>query len=192
MPSPKQLILGQPLVLLAAHRLLGELATNAGRLDDAHRHLTVSLDLAIACGAPFEQALTLMALAELRAAEGNRVEAAQCAAEVRSIAEPLGAVPLLTRATALSTQLAEKASQADTSSRLSIRETEVLQLVAAGKSNAGDRRRALHQSTHRHHASDPHLRQTRSRKPGRGGRIGTPPWIDLIRIDREIRMAIGP
>ncbi len=53
----------QPLALLAAHRLLGELATDAGHYGDATTHLDAALALADACAVPFERALTLLALA---------------------------------------------------------------------------------------------------------------------------------
>jgi len=45
----------QPLALLAAHRLLGELDTDAGRHGDAKTHLQQSLALADACAAPYER-----------------------------------------------------------------------------------------------------------------------------------------
>jgi hypothetical protein len=66
---------GQPLALLAAHRLLGELATAAPRHADAQAHLDAALALADACAAPYERALTLLALAELRAATGQQAAA---------------------------------------------------------------------------------------------------------------------
>ena len=149
-----------------------------------------SLELADACAAPFERALTLMALAELRAAEGKTWEAARLLAEVRAIAEPLGAAPLLTRADALIVAACRAASPGRH------------KLTAVGARDRGvatrrgravesrDRRRALHQPAHRHHPPDAHLRQTRGREPGRGGRTGAAHGTDLIRIDREIRMAI--
>src|SRR5262249_39565709 len=52
----------QPLALLAAHRLLGALATEGGQYDDAARHLDAALALADACQAPYERALTLLAM----------------------------------------------------------------------------------------------------------------------------------
>ncbi|HET8625891.1 MAG TPA: AAA family ATPase, partial [Thermomicrobiales bacterium] len=58
----------QPLALLAAHRLLGELATAAGQHDEAASYLDEALALADACAAPYERALSLLATAELRAA----------------------------------------------------------------------------------------------------------------------------
>jgi DNA-binding CsgD family transcriptional regulator len=125
----------QPLVLLAAHRFLGELMTESHRFPEAQPHLAISLELADACAAPFERALTLMALAELRATDSETEEAVRLLDEVRAIAGPLGATPLVSRADALSSQLAVTLAQIATSSRLSIRETEVLQRVAAGRSN---------------------------------------------------------
>src|SRR5262249_40684626 len=56
----------QPLALLAAHRLLGELDTEVERRTEAAEHLAIAQALAQACAAPYESALTLLALAELR------------------------------------------------------------------------------------------------------------------------------
>ncbi|MFL5762017.1 MAG: AAA family ATPase [Thermomicrobiales bacterium] len=125
----------QPLVLLAVHRLLGELATETAGWDEAESRLGESLALAEACAAPFERALTLVALADLRAAENKMSEAIRLLAEVRAVGEPLGAVPLLARANALMTRLAALPTPADPGPRLSVREAEVLRLVAAGQSN---------------------------------------------------------
>ncbi len=126
----------QSLALLAAHRLLGELATDAGRYGDAATHLDVSLALADACAAPYERALTLLALATLRIATGKRAEAQAFLDEVRTICTSLGAQPALARADAL----AAKATQAKPVSAypagLSAREAEVLRLVADGLTNA--------------------------------------------------------
>ena len=93
----------QPLALLAAHRLLGELDTDAGRFADAATHLDTARALADACAAPYERALTLLARAELRAAESRRDEAAALLDEVRAICTPLGAKPALARTDALMT-----------------------------------------------------------------------------------------
>src|SRR5207245_825563 len=65
----------QPLALLAAHRLLGELDTEMGRYDDAARHLDAALGLADACAASYERALTLLARAGMQQALGDRAEA---------------------------------------------------------------------------------------------------------------------
>jgi DNA-binding CsgD family transcriptional regulator len=125
----------QPLVLLAAERLLGEIETAAGRPAEAEPHLEEALRLAEACAAPFERALTLLALAELRAAQGMTAEATKLLDEVRSITEPLGAAPTLAQVDALAARLAAKPAPADRGPRLTAREVEVLRLVAAGRSN---------------------------------------------------------
>jgi DNA-binding CsgD family transcriptional regulator len=126
----------QPLALLAAHRLLGELATDARQFADAEQHLQASLTLADACAAPYERALTLLALTQLRAITGDVDMARQHIDAVRTICVPLGATPTLARADALVAQL-DAAHPATTSypAGLSAREVEVLRLVAAGLSN---------------------------------------------------------
>jgi DNA-binding CsgD family transcriptional regulator len=127
----------QPLALLATHRLLGELDTDAGRSDAAAEHLQTSLHLADACAAPFERALTLLSLAELHAATGKRSEAEDLLEEVRAICTPLGARPTLERADALIARLASmKATPPAYPAGLSAREVEVLRLVASGLTNA--------------------------------------------------------
>jgi DNA-binding CsgD family transcriptional regulator len=126
----------QPLALLAAHRLLGELDTDAGRYDDADRHLDESLRLADACAAPYERALTLLAMAESLAATGERTTARGLLDEVRGICEPLGAQPALARADALAERLSiEPARGPQYPGGLSAREVEVLRLVAQGLTN---------------------------------------------------------
>ena len=91
----------QPLALLASHRLLGELETEAGRYEGAEKHLHESLVLADACQAPYERALTLLAMAELRAAMGETNAARTLLATVIAICESLGAQPTLARAQAV-------------------------------------------------------------------------------------------
>jgi DNA-binding CsgD family transcriptional regulator len=130
----------QPLALLAAHRALGELDTEAGRYAEAGEHLDAALALADACAAPYERALTLLALAELRASEGHHAEADTLLSEARGLLVPLEARPALARADALTARLADRPS--DTSpapaypAGLSAREAEVLRLVAQGLANA--------------------------------------------------------
>jgi ATP/maltotriose-dependent transcriptional regulator MalT len=126
----------QPLALLQAQRLLGQLDTVTGRVDAADSHLQRALDLATRCEAPFEQALTLLALAELRAVTGDTATARQSLHEVRAICEPLSAKPTLARVDALVARL-DAASPATPSypAGLSGREVEVLRLVAQGLTN---------------------------------------------------------
>ena len=95
----------QPLALLAAHRLLGELDTEAGRHAEAAAHLDQALALADACAAPYERALTLLALAELRAATGDTAAACALLDEARAICTPLDAKPALARADAIARRL---------------------------------------------------------------------------------------
>jgi DNA-binding CsgD family transcriptional regulator len=123
----------QPLALLAAHRLLGELATEAGQYDDAIRRLDESRTLADACAAPYERALTLLSLAEMRAATGDDAAAVVALDEARAICTPLGAKPALARADALAARLSRESAHASKEpGGLSAREVEVLRLVAQG------------------------------------------------------------
>jgi DNA-binding NarL/FixJ family response regulator len=123
----------QPLSLLAAHRLLGELDTAVGHDADAERHLMDALALADACGAPFERSLTLLALAEQRASTGQIGAARSLLDEVRAICLPLEATPTLARVDALAATLA--ATGAQHPAGLTPRELEVLRLLTAGRSN---------------------------------------------------------
>jgi DNA-binding CsgD family transcriptional regulator/tetratricopeptide (TPR) repeat protein len=131
----------QPLALLAARRTLGELATVDGHTADAATHLDAALALAEACAAPYERALTLLALAELRATTGAGDGVAAALAEARALLEPLGARPALARAKVLAARLAAPAPSAAPAAPvypagLTAREVEVLRLVAAGLPNA--------------------------------------------------------
>ncbi len=126
----------QPLRLLAAQRLLGELATDAGRYDAAATHLKASLALADACAAPSERALSLLALAQWCATTGDTAAARAALDEARSICTPLEAKPALARVAAIATRLAAaQAAPPRNPAGLSAREIEVLRLVARGDSN---------------------------------------------------------
>jgi ATP/maltotriose-dependent transcriptional regulator MalT len=126
----------QPLVWLALHRLLGEIETAAGAYGAAEGHLAAALELSVACEAPFERALTLLTLAELRAATGNASEAAAMLEEVRLICVPLGAAPALAQAEALAARLPEQWHGGQHPAGLTDREVEVLRLLPRGLSNA--------------------------------------------------------
>lgn len=84
----------QPLALLAAHRLRGGLAHDAGDTPTAIAHLDTALALAEACAAPFERAQTLVAYA-LTQGDADAMATLLAAEE---IARTLGARPLLWQA----------------------------------------------------------------------------------------------
>jgi ATP/maltotriose-dependent transcriptional regulator MalT len=126
----------QPLALLAAHRCLGALETQAARYDAAEKRLDLSLRLADACDMPYERALTLLEYAELWSATQHAERFSQAIADVRAICQPLGATRALRRAERLSASLAIVPSVSrQHPAGLSNREVEVLRLLAAGLTN---------------------------------------------------------
>ncbi len=126
----------QPLALLVAHRLLGELSTATGHYPKAVTHLEVALALADACAVPYERALTLLALAELHWAMRCVTEVEQPLAAARTIFAQLGAAPALVRANALAAMLVPLVAPVTTYPvGLTAREVEVLRLIAAGCAN---------------------------------------------------------
>jgi len=126
----------QPLALLAARRLLGELATDAGCHAEAEEQLGAALTLAGACAAPYEQALVLYALALLARATGQHAEAARCLDEARALCAPLRATSLLTRLDALTERRRRARDRGRaTPGGLTPRQVEILRLVAAGRTD---------------------------------------------------------
>ena len=126
----------QPLALLAAHRFVGQLDIGAGGYAAAERHLQEALALADACAAPFERALTLLALAERRAATGAIDEARALVDQARDLCIPLDAKPTLARAEALAARLVSQPVAPSDAAGLTAREVEVLRLVAQGLTDA--------------------------------------------------------
>jgi DNA-binding CsgD family transcriptional regulator len=124
----------QPLARLSAHRLCGEIA-GVERLADAEAHFSAALDLAAACTAPYERALTLLALAEVRLAGKQPATVSDLLAEVRAICVPLDARLTLHRVDQLMAALAIAPAPA-LPAGLTPREAEVLGLVAGGLTNA--------------------------------------------------------
>jgi DNA-binding CsgD family transcriptional regulator len=121
----------QPLALLAVHRLMGELDTETGRHEEAAHHVDAALALAEACETPYERALTLLAIAQLRIATGETQTARTLLEDARTICAQLGATPALARADALLAHLLAAPAHAYPAG-LSAREVEVLRLVAQG------------------------------------------------------------
>ena len=123
----------QPLALIAAHRLFGELDTEAGRCDEAAEHLDAALELAERCQAPYEIALTQLAQAELAVALRDRKRATHLLDQATETFEQLGANRSLKRARRLAPAAARRRN--DYPAGLTPREAEVLSLIASGKSN---------------------------------------------------------
>lgn len=120
----------EPLVRLAARRLLGELDTAAERYAHAERHLAAALDLADACEAPFERTLTLLVLAKTYLARGAVDLAGPMLDEVRGHCVRLGAAPALARAEVLLERLPLMRKPQSHPKGLTKREMDVLRLLA--------------------------------------------------------------
>jgi ATP/maltotriose-dependent transcriptional regulator MalT len=125
----------QPLALLIANRVLGQIAFELGQLERAGDYLNASLQCAETCSAPLERALTLLALAELHHALGNVGAASVKAAEAREVCAALGAALCLAQADALLQRFHSSADGPRYPAGLSAREVEVLRLVADGHTN---------------------------------------------------------
>ena len=142
----------QPFALIAAHRAAGGLATSDEDVDQAALHLDAALTLAEACAAPFEQALTLLSLAELDVARDYVFSAESRLSTAKNIFKSLGARPALARADGLTTKLdlrrpgvpdeatepsplAMSAHDRQLLDGLSPRELDVLRLLPAGHTN---------------------------------------------------------
>ena len=123
----------QPLALLAAHRFLGEVATDSGHFLEAVEHIERSLALAEAYEALYERALALISKGRLLVASGNPEEARAVLEEAREICGPLGAEPALRRVAEMEKGLRSRTPA--TPAGLTRRELEVLRLVAQGMSN---------------------------------------------------------
>jgi DNA-binding CsgD family transcriptional regulator len=115
---------------LAAHRLLGELETAAEQTSTAVAHLTAALDLAEVCEAPFERALTLLSLAELRVRTDEWADAEATLDEARRICTPIRAELTIRKINALADRFIGPATVRASPAGLTQREVEVLRLVA--------------------------------------------------------------
>jgi DNA-binding CsgD family transcriptional regulator len=119
----------QPLARMAALRLLGELATAEGDFGTAASHLKAARELANRCEVPFELALALLALAELRGAQGAISEAASLINDVQIRCAALEATPTLDRAATLAGRHSTGLSSTSVSAGLTQRELDVLRLL---------------------------------------------------------------
>jgi DNA-binding CsgD family transcriptional regulator len=128
----------QPLAILEALRTLAECETAAKDYRAAEEHLAAAFDLADACVAPFERAVTLLAMAELSFETGEVALARSRALEAREICLLLGAVPTISRIDELQGRIATSSGvAAPLPAKLTQREVEVLRLVASGLTDAG-------------------------------------------------------
>lgn len=128
----------QPMVLLAANRLLGELDLENGQLSDAEARFVTALALADATGAAHERALTLLGQAELRFARDEPQLAHELLESVRASCLAMNAVRTLRRADELATRYSASSQPSSPAvfAGLTRRETDVLRLLATGSSNA--------------------------------------------------------
>ncbi len=125
----------QPLALLACRRFLGYLDTIENHLDDASEHLTAALELADACAAPFERALTLVEIGRLRMAKRDRDAAREALDEAQAICEPLLAQPTLNVIAELLAAIEAEIDDGSDAYGLSPRELEVLRLLVDGRTD---------------------------------------------------------
>ncbi len=123
----------QPVALLRAHRAHGEALTSLDDHDAAAAGLTQSLDLANACHAPYERAITEIALAELHINAGDSELARNRLHNAQRTLNNLGARPALERIQIVRAKLGTAAQgPLSNANGLSSREIEVLGLVAEG------------------------------------------------------------
>lgn len=125
----------QPLVMLRAHRLLGKLKSSHGEHASAAAHFDESLRLASMCQAPYEQAMTEMALAEHKIRERQTDEAEALLLKVEAVLRALRAAPALGRIEEIKSSKDEALSPS-LPFGLTAREAEVLKLVARGLTDA--------------------------------------------------------
>lgn len=150
----------QPLVLLAAHRQLGELDHDARRAAEAAVHLETALTLASACAAPYERALTLFALA------ATSSEAAETILlETQAIARTLGARPLLWRTDLQLGRHFHARKRYPEAERAYLAAQRIIAALAAKQSDARVRRQFFDRAT----ATIPQAYRFQDEKPGDGG-----------------------
>lgn len=118
----------QPLAQITAHRLLGQLTADADP-DGARAHFAAADDLAVACGAAYEQILTMLTAAETLCT----VPSAEELDRVQRWCAERGAEPALTRLRRLRDPSVQR--KRSYPAGLTPREAEVLSLLATGLSD---------------------------------------------------------
>ena len=119
----------QPLALLQAHRMLGEIKLALGDLEPAKRHLAAAREISRACSAVYEDALTAYLEGRFALATGDPSQAVKLFDEAAGIASTLGAQPLLDQ---IEYQRERSESLDEYPDDLTKREVEVLRLVCEG------------------------------------------------------------
>ncbi len=124
----------QPLALLAAHRMLGILESDAANIPSAEHHFGQALALADACAAPYERVLTLIELAECLSKTRDHSRASTLLDEARAWCLSRDALPALARVERIASAISVPVDGLPAG--LTARELDVLRLMAAGLSNA--------------------------------------------------------
>ena len=126
----------QPLMLVAARRMLGSLARKAGRFEEAAEHLAVALDLAQKSEARYEAALVEIEQLALSTLPSSTVAAPNDPGELRDYLELIDARPALDRLAKIEERHLPVSSLPNGFASLTPRELDVLRMVAAGLPNA--------------------------------------------------------
>lgn len=126
----------QPLAILEASRLLGELAQVAGKVDEATRYLSLALELSHSFDMPYEIALSQIATAETLGAGGDWSSAEKMLREARELLQGLKAQPALEHLEEVERRIIKSEAEPSNIAGLSPRELEVLKLVATGLTDA--------------------------------------------------------
>ena len=124
----------QPLVHIAANRLLGEIAAGAGNTGDARVLLETSLEIAVACQIPHLEAMAQASLAVLMAEIDEHPRARMYYELALPIVERLDLVLSRQQLAAVNVRLT--APQSSSTNGLTPRELDVLKLVARGMTDA--------------------------------------------------------
>jgi DNA-binding NarL/FixJ family response regulator len=123
----------QPLALLRSHGMLGEIALALSEPDVAADQLSEARELARACAAVYEGALTMSVEARLALAAGDPDRATRLFDEAAEVAKSLDARPLIER---IEYERDRSESVGGYPDALTSREVEVLRLVTEGLTDA--------------------------------------------------------
>jgi predicted ATPase/DNA-binding CsgD family transcriptional regulator len=128
----------QPIALLAANRLRGELDLAEARYPEAAERFEAACALAAAIGSQHELALTLLSQSELQQAQGHTSAARELLDTVREYCLPMKAALTLSKVDALELRMRvpSESSRSSVVAGLTPREIDVLRLLTTGLQNA--------------------------------------------------------